>query len=90
MFTIDGKTLKVGSNTEALNYEMSDVLTILVQSTDSGDILYSVQSTIHIKIMDINDPPTDITLSNNVVCICLNTVYMNLSLCKLCSVKIYR
>lgn len=64
-FILDGKTLKVGSQSDLINYEQSKVFTILVKSTDSGEPPLSLEDTFNVVITDVNDPPTDIVLDNS-------------------------
>lgn len=66
-FVLDGRTLKIGSRAEVINFEESSVFTIQVKSTDSGEPSLSVTDTINIVITDVNDPPTDIHLDSSVV-----------------------
>ncbi|VDH93394.1 protocadherin Fat 4 [Mytilus galloprovincialis] len=66
-FVLDGRTLKIGSRAEVINFEESSVFTIQVKSTDSGEPSLSVTDTINIVISDVNDPPTDIHLDSSVI-----------------------
>lgn len=66
-FSIDGDMLKVGSANHFINYEISDIITLLMHTQDSGVPAYGVESLVHLIINDENDPPTDITLSNSIV-----------------------
>ncbi|XP_052104048.1 protocadherin Fat 4-like isoform X4 [Mytilus californianus] len=66
-FVLDGRTLKIGSRPELINFEESSVFTIQVKSTDSGEPSLSVTDTINIVLKDVNDPPTDVNLDSSVI-----------------------
>ena len=66
-FVIDSDVLKIGTGHGNINFETSDVIAVLIESVDSGSPAYSVQSTILLQIQDVNDPPTDITLTAQTV-----------------------
>ena len=66
-FKISGKTLVVGENAAALDYELTPVFTLLVQTTDSGEPPMELNATVRIVVEDVNDAPTDIRLNNSVV-----------------------
>ncbi|KAK3580860.1 hypothetical protein CHS0354_032921 [Potamilus streckersoni] len=66
-FDLDGRTLKVGPNFTMINYEVSDTITLQVQTIDSGAPPLSTNGTIVIRVLDVNDPASDILLSNVMV-----------------------
>ncbi|XP_060077517.1 protocadherin Fat 4-like [Ylistrum balloti] len=66
-FSLRGKTLIVGRNSEQLNYEVVKYFTVLIQTTDSGNTPLSYNDTIHIQVEDTNDVPTGILLSKQTV-----------------------
>jgi hypothetical protein len=59
-FSISGNTLKVLG---ALDYESKPVLHIRVRTTDQNGAGLSYDDTFAINLTDVNEPPTDITLS---------------------------
>jgi len=61
-FIMDGPILKTAI---MFDFEELNSYSIRVRTTDSGDAIYDRQFTIN--IIDDNDPPTGITLSNNVI-----------------------
>jgi hypothetical protein len=65
-FEIRGTKLFV-SKSANLDYEKVTTCQIRVRSTDSGTPPYSIEATITININDLNEKPTDITLSKNTV-----------------------
>ncbi|KAL3873180.1 hypothetical protein ACJMK2_036328 [Sinanodonta woodiana] len=66
-FDLDGRSLKVGPNFRMINYEVSNTITLQVQTTDSGTPPLSTNGTIHIRVLDVNDPASDILLNNVMV-----------------------
>ncbi|KAL4238399.1 hypothetical protein ACF0H5_003108 [Mactra antiquata] len=66
-FTINGDALKVGFDNHFINYEVSGIMTLLIDTKDSGDPVYNLISRIHLIVNDDNDPPTNISLSNNTI-----------------------
>ncbi|XP_059161144.1 protocadherin Fat 4-like [Physella acuta] len=66
-FQIIGRTLKVGSNNTALNFEKVKTLSLVIQTVDSGTPPLGLNYTIRIIVTDVNDPPTDVSLSNNLI-----------------------
>lgn len=66
-FEIDDGVLKVGRETQYINYEKSDVISVLINTRDSGDPSYDINGLVHLVIEDVDDPPSDISLSNSVV-----------------------
>jgi methionine-rich copper-binding protein CopC len=59
-FTIDGDTLKTN---DTFDFETKSSYSILVKTTDSGGLSFDKQFTITIN--NVNDAPTDISLSND-------------------------
>ncbi|MBC6478853.1 MAG: cadherin-like domain-containing protein [Hormoscilla sp. GM7CHS1pb] len=59
-FTIDGDQLRINSSPD---FETQSSYSILVQTTDAGGLSYSENLTININ--DVNEVPTDLSLSNN-------------------------
>nr|XP_006816817.1 PREDICTED: uncharacterized protein LOC102807105 [Saccoglossus kowalevskii] len=72
-FDIQGSDLLVG-NVDCFNYETHPFYLLSVQASDSGGL--SVRTTIRIGIIDVNEPPTGVTLSTNTIMehVPLNTV----------------
>ncbi|KAH9509326.1 hypothetical protein Btru_046779 [Bulinus truncatus] len=66
-FQIVGRTLKIGINNSALDYETARILSLLVQTEDSGTPPLSLNDTVRIILTNTNDPPTDITLNNTLI-----------------------
>jgi hypothetical protein len=62
LFTIDGNQLKTNT---PLDYETKNNYSIRVKTTDQGGLSYEKQLTV--SITDVNESPTDVTLSNNTV-----------------------
>ncbi|WP_147073278.1 DUF4347 domain-containing protein, partial [Microcystis aeruginosa] len=62
LFTIDGNQLKVNG---LLDYETKNNYSIRVKTTDQGGLSYEKQLTV--SVSDVNESPTDVTLSNNTV-----------------------
>jgi hypothetical protein len=62
LFTIDGNQLKVNG---LLDYETQNNYSIRVKTTDQGGLSYEKQLTV--SVSDVNESPTDVTLSNNTV-----------------------
>ena len=62
LFTIDGNQLKTNTT---LDYETKNNYSIRVKTTDQGGLSYEKQLTV--SITDVNESPTDVTLSNNTV-----------------------
>ncbi|MCA2660965.1 MAG: cadherin domain-containing protein [Microcystis sp. M049S2] len=62
LFTIDGNQLKTNT---PLDYETKNNYSIRVKTTDQGGLSYEKQLTV--SITDVNESPTDVTLSNNIV-----------------------
>lgn len=65
-FEIRGKKLFV-SKSANLDYEKVTAYQVRLRSTDSGNPPYSTEATITVNISDLNERPTDITLSKNTV-----------------------
>ncbi|CFX14665.1 Cadherin [Syntrophomonas zehnderi OL-4] len=61
-FAIDGNSLKLAA---VPDYEAKSSYAVTVRATDQGGLTYDKQFTI--TITDVNEAPTDITLSNNAV-----------------------
>ncbi|NET44600.1 FG-GAP-like repeat-containing protein [Okeania sp. SIO2B3] len=61
-FTIDGNQLKI---TNSPDYQTQSTYSIRVQTTDSAGGIFQKAFTININ--DINEPPTNLTLSNNTI-----------------------
>ncbi|MFD2670809.1 cadherin domain-containing protein [Marinicrinis sediminis] len=61
-FTIDGSTLKTNA---VFDHEVKDSYSIRVRATDSANNLY--EEALTIRIQDVNETPTDITLSSTEV-----------------------
>ncbi|NEO58721.1 MAG: hypothetical protein F6K54_40230 [Okeania sp. SIO3B5] len=61
-FTIDGNQLKIKDSPD---YETESNYSIRVQTTDSEGGTF--QKTFSIKVNDLNDPPTNLTLSNTTI-----------------------
>jgi len=61
-FSIVGNQLIVANN---INYEVTPQLSITVQTTDLGGL--SLEESFVIHVLDVNDAPTAIQLSNNVI-----------------------
>jgi hypothetical protein len=61
-FTIENNNLKTA---QSLNYESNDTYSIRVQTTDTRNGIFSSQFTV--SIGDVNDAPTDISISDNAV-----------------------
>ncbi|WAR18645.1 FAT4-like protein [Mya arenaria] len=66
-FSIEGSILKVGSGYQNIDYELSDIISVLLETTDSGEPEYTLREVIHLKIEDTNDPPTEIQLTQNII-----------------------
>ncbi|XP_059161145.1 protocadherin Fat 4-like [Physella acuta] len=66
-FMINGRTLKVGPNNTALDYEATSILTLVIQTMDSGTPRLGLNYTIRTIVTDVNEPPTDVSLSNNLI-----------------------
>lgn len=66
-FTIDGRVLRVGKDAHFINFEANDTFALLINTRDSGEPPYNYTGLVILKVQDVNDPPTDITLSNNLV-----------------------
>ncbi|NCR27499.1 MAG: hypothetical protein GPJ25_14350 [Microcystis aeruginosa LE13-04] len=62
LFTIDGNQLKVNG---LLDYENKNNYSIRVKTTDQGGLFYEKQLTV--SVTDVNETPTNLTLSNNSV-----------------------
>ena len=62
LFSIDGSNLKTATS---LDYETKNSYTILIQTTDIEGATYTESATILVN--DINEAPTDLSLSNNTV-----------------------
>ncbi len=62
LFSIDGSNLKTATS---LDYETKNSYTILIQTTDIEGATYTESATISVN--DINEAPTDLSLSNNTV-----------------------
>jgi hypothetical protein len=61
-FTISGSSLQ---NKEVFNFEAKDTYYIRVRSTDAGGLY--VEQIFIINVNDINETPTNLTLSNNII-----------------------
>ncbi|ELR72035.1 cadherin domain secreted protein [Fulvivirga imtechensis AK7] len=61
-FSIDGDELLTNAS---FNFELKDSYEILVRTTDTGG--GSFERTFQITILDVNEPPTSISLSNNTI-----------------------
>lgn len=64
-FQLNGRTLTVGPNNTALDFESFPIFSVVVQTMDSGDPRLGLNDTIRIMLTDGNDPPTDIFLNNS-------------------------
>src|ERR671923_55349 len=62
-FQIGGVSNDKLQSAASFNYEVKNSYTICVRSTDSGALSFDKQFTI--SVTNVNEPPTDITLSNN-------------------------
>ncbi|TRT56563.1 MAG: hypothetical protein EWV85_08025 [Microcystis aeruginosa Ma_QC_C_20070703_M131] len=62
LFTIDGNQLKTNTT---LDYESKNSYSIRVKTTDQGGLSYEKQLTV--SVSDVNENPTNLTLSNNTV-----------------------
>lgn len=62
-FKIFNNTLVVSAG--SLNYELSNSHSIIVQCTDSGTKPLSIQKSFVIQVIDVNERPEQIILSNN-------------------------
>ena len=65
-FTLDGNVLKV-KQTGNIDYEIKSSYTVTIQSTDNGNPSGSFTKKIVVKIIDINEPPTSISLAHDKV-----------------------
>ncbi|KAI8744489.1 protocadherin Fat 4, partial [Biomphalaria glabrata] len=63
-FVVIGNELKVSV---ALDYETSNVINITLEVTDNGSPPYKKQKMMTINVMDMNEPPSDLKLTNNKV-----------------------
>ena len=59
------KTNTLVFSTGSLNYELSNSHSIIIQCTDSGTKPLTVQKTFEIQVLDVNERPEQILLSNN-------------------------
>lgn len=84
-FEIDDGVLKVGRAAQYINYEKSDVISVLINTRDSGDPSYDTSRLVHLVIENADDPPSDISLSNSVVR-CFEAIRI---ICKTCIIKLY-
>ncbi|CAL1533864.1 unnamed protein product [Lymnaea stagnalis] len=66
-FQLNGRTLSVGPDNRALDFESSPILSVVVQTVDSGNPSLGLNDTIRIILTDSNDPPTDINLNNTMI-----------------------
>lgn len=64
-FTIQSKVLAVGS--ASLDYELASVIRVQVKCTDSGSPPLSLVTTLSIAVNDINEAPTGISMSSDVI-----------------------
>ncbi|MFM7788979.1 MAG: cadherin repeat domain-containing protein, partial [Microcystis panniformis] len=62
LFTIDGNQLKTNG---IFDYETQNNYSIRVKTTDQGGLSYEKQLTVNVT--DVNENPTNLTLSNNSV-----------------------
>lgn len=58
--------LAVGAK-ELLDYEAISAYTIQIVSTDSGTPPYSLSGTVTVNVLDVNEAPSNVTLSGNEV-----------------------
>jgi hypothetical protein len=66
-FKIATKTNTLLVSTRSLNYELLSSHSVIIQCTDSGSRSLTVQKPIEIYVLDINERPEQIMLSNAVV-----------------------
>lgn len=64
-FTIRSKVIYVGS--ASLDYEQASVIRVQVTCSDSGSPSLSLVKMLTITVHDVNEAPTDISLSNNII-----------------------
>ena len=65
-FVVDGTEIKVSPSAN-LNYEIANRHTIVVMSTDSGSPPMSVTATFIVRVLDVNEKPTSISIDSNTV-----------------------
>lgn len=65
-FEVRGNKLYITKSAN-LNYEIKTSYHLSVRSTDSGNPQYSIENTLIMYLKDLNEAPTDITLSNATV-----------------------
>ena len=68
VFSLDAATgeLAVGAK-ESLNYEAISAYTLQVVTTDSGTPSYSFTGTVTVNVLNVNEAPSNLTLSGNEV-----------------------
>ena len=76
-FTLDGNVLKV-KQTGNIDYEIKSSYTVTIRSTDNGNPSRSFTKKIVVKIIDINEPPTSISLAHDKVA-CTLSLQISLS-----------
>ena len=63
-FSIQGSTLKINASP---NYEAQSSYAIRIKATDNADAALSIEKEFTITVVDANEAPTDISLSNAVI-----------------------
>ena len=76
-FKLDGKKLKVALSNDGclknggdfckLNYEQQKIYRVSVRATDNGNPPQSTEAILSVTLIDVNDRPRDLKLSNNIV-----------------------
>ncbi|KAL8601316.1 hypothetical protein ACOMHN_054610 [Nucella lapillus] len=66
-FAVQERSLLVGPGAALLNHETTPIFSLLLQSTDNGQPPLSVNGTVIVEVLDVNDPPTAVALDNSQV-----------------------
>ena len=66
-FTLMPNTGKLSTCVLELDYEKVDAYTLKIETTDSGSPRLSFTGTIIVNVTDVNEAPTNITLTNDEV-----------------------
>ena len=64
---MDSSSGKIELGNTKLDYETVQLYILTIRATDNGSPIYSISKNVTVTISNVNQPPTDIVLSNEKV-----------------------